>query len=70
MNEKYNTSFRCFFQTEDGMHYSTHYQPQFSLADIPRWVDSYRFTHPNCVSISCKLWFGDSDNDKYAYDED
>ena len=56
--DKYNVSFRCFFDNEDGVHFTTHYIPLFPLQDIPRWVDSYKFTHPNCTSISCKVWFG------------
>lgn len=58
MNEKYNVSFRCFFDAESGTNFTTHYVPLFPLTDIPRWVDSYKFTHPNCTSISVKVWFG------------
>lgn len=65
MTDKYNVSFRCFFDTEEGTHYTNHYVPQFPLADVPRWIDSYRFTHPNCVSISCKVWFAERDNGQY-----
>ena len=57
MNEKYNVSFRCFFDSEPGTNFTTHYIPQFPLTDIPRWVDSYKFTHQNCTSISVKVWF-------------
>ena len=62
MSDKYNVSFRCFFDTEDGMHFTTHYLPQFAIADIPKWVDAYKFTHQNCVSISCKIWFSGCEN--------
>ena len=58
MNEKYNVSFRCFFDGECGTNFTTHYVLLFPLTDIPRWVDSYKFTHPNCTSISVKVWFG------------
>lgn len=54
--EKYNVSFRCFFDDENGMHYTTHYNPAFPLSDIPRWIESYKFTHPNCSGISVKVW--------------
>lgn len=57
MNERYNVSFRCFFEGEGGINYTTHYNPSFPLCDIPRWLDSYKFTHPNCTSISVKVWF-------------
>jgi hypothetical protein len=55
--EKYNTSFRCYFDGDGSPHYTTHYAPQFQAADIPRWLDAYRFTHPNCTAVSCKVWF-------------
>ena len=59
MNEKYNISFRCFFESEDGVHFTTHYNPSFPIADIPRWIEAYKFTHNNCVSISVKVWFSE-----------
>lgn len=58
MPEIYNVSFRCFFPGSDETRYSTHYQP-LPLTDIPRWLDAYRFTHPNCISITAKVWFTD-----------
>ena len=54
--ETYNFSFRCYFPSDDGVRYSTHYQ-RLALSDLPRWLDAYRFTHPNCLSISSKIWF-------------
>lgn len=69
-DDKYNVSFRCFYG-DPIPHYNTHYAPAFSIADIPRWIDSYKFTHPNCESVSCKIWFvdkgaqGDEDCDTY-----
>ena len=38
--DKYNVSFRCFFDNEDGVHFTTHYVPLFPMQDIPRWIDS------------------------------
>lgn len=63
-DEKFNVSFRCFFMREDGVCFNTHYNPSFPLADIPRWIDAYKFTHPNCVSISVKIWFTDTPEDQ------
>lgn len=57
MNDRYNISFRCFFDGDDGVHFTTHYCPDFLVSDIPRWIDSYKFTHQNCTSISVKVWF-------------
>lgn len=56
ITEKYNTSFRCFFDGEGNPHYTTHYAPQFPAKDIQKWIASYRFTHPNCTAISVKVW--------------
>lgn len=53
----YDVSFRCYFPG-DGV---CNHMQRMPLKDIPRWIDSYRFTHPNCVSISVKVWFSDLD---------
>lgn len=53
----YNVSFRCFFSDEMGRHYTNHYQNDFPLDDIPKWLDAYHFTHPNVESVSVKVWF-------------
>lgn len=70
MNDRYNISFRCFFDGEEGVHFTTHYCPLFPVADIPRWIDSYHFTHPNCVSISAKIWFTAAPDAEQDDDED
>ena len=57
--DRYNVSFRCYFDNNGDPHYTTHYVPSFPIADIPRWIDAYKFTHPNCTSLSCKVWFVD-----------
>ncbi len=62
-NKKYTVSFRCFFDKGGETNYSTHYQ-SLRLCDIERWIVSYRFTHPNCTSISFKIWFENSENAK------
>ena len=67
-NIKYNASFRCYYNDETGVHYNNHYFPQFPTSDIPKWLDSYLFTHPNCTSVSVKIWFkngwdGQNEND-------
>ena len=57
MNEQYNTSFRCYYDSECGTHANTHYIPCFPVSDIPKWITAYQFTHPSCTSISVKVWF-------------
>jgi len=61
--EIYNFSFRCYFDGADGPSYTTHYQP-LPISDIPRWLDAYRFTHPDCKAISVKIWFRDGDQNE------
>ena len=56
MTNTYGVSFRCFYNSEGETHYTMHYQPM-PLTDVPRWIEAYRFTHPNCTSISAKVWF-------------
>lgn len=48
-------SFQCYYP-DGGV--SKHMQV-LPMKDIPRWADSYKFTHPNCESITCKIWFSD-----------
>lgn len=70
--DKYNMSFRCYFDNDGDrdQHYTTHYVPMFDVADIPRWVDSYKFTHPNCTSLSCKIWFVNGNGADYPIDDE
>lgn len=60
IDDKYNVSFRCFFPSDGETNATTHYNPSFALSDIPRWLDAYKFTHPNCTAISTKVWFNGS----------
>ena len=53
MQAIYAVSFRCFY----GNGVATNHFQDLPLSDIPRWLDSYKFTHPACISISCKIWF-------------
>lgn len=46
-------SFHCYYP--DGSH--TEHRQKLSIADIPRWIESYKFTHPYCVAITVKAWF-------------
>ena len=53
----FDVSFRCYFP-DNGT--CNHFQ-SLRLVDIPTWIDCYKFTHPNCKSISVKVWFTDTD---------
>lgn len=68
LTEKYNVSFRCFYD-DDPANRTTHFRPAFPVSEIPRWIDAYRFTHPNCVSISCKVWFANGGADDAVQDD-
>lgn len=52
----YYVSIRCYY--EDGQ--TTHRQ-EIKLSDIAKWIEAYRFTHPNVQSISAKIWFNNMD---------
>lgn len=55
--QKFNLSIRCYYPNEEP---TTHYQ-ELKLSDIPKWIEAYKFTHPNCEAITVKIWFGDID---------
>lgn len=54
----YAMSIRCYFP---GVNNRTQHYPVMPLADIPRWVEAYQFTHPNAESITVKIWLKDED---------
>ena len=49
MEQLYSVSFHCYFPNT-GMK-CKHYQVM-PLKDIQKWIDCYKFTHPNCTEIS------------------
>lgn len=51
--KKFGLSFRCYFPGEGNI--VTHYQ-DMPLKDVPKWIEAYKFTHPNVVSITVKIW--------------
>ena len=53
----YNINFRCYFPNGN---YNDH-RRKLNFEDIPRWIDAYKFTHPDCTSISIKIWFSDQE---------
>lgn len=54
-NAIFNLSFRCYYPDGEP---TKHFQ-SLPLSDIPKWIDAYKFTHPNCQAITVKVWFGD-----------
>lgn len=59
VNDIFRVSFFCNYP-DGGI--SKHTQ-DLMLSEIGRWVDSYKFTHPNCNSISIKVWFNNREED-------
>lgn len=45
-------NFRCYYDCNCCDHYR-----EMLIENIPRWIDSYKFTHPECTSITVKVWF-------------
>lgn len=49
----YHLSIRAYFP---GLgNYTTHYQ-DMDLKDIKKWIEAYKFTHPNCQAITVKIY--------------
>lgn len=51
-------SFHCFYP---GCDTPCRKEQKLKLSEIPRWIDSYKFTHPNCTSIAVKVWFSSTE---------
>lgn len=52
--------FRCFYANNS----STSHIHELPLYAIPRWIESYKFTYPSCISISVKVWFHEEDTNE------
>lgn len=51
----FSISFYCHYENGD----QTKHRQDLQLKDIPKWLEAYRFTHPNCQAVSFKIWFSD-----------
>lgn len=51
-NQIFRVSIRCYYKTNK----VTHYQ-EMTLKDIPKWIEAYKFTHPDASAISVKVTF-------------
>lgn len=52
MKQTLYVSFRCYYGKGE---FTKHYQ-RIALKDIPKWIESYMFTHPNVEAITVKVW--------------
>ena len=48
----FDLSIRCYYTNNH-----TEHRQLMKLADIPKWIEAYKFTHPECKAITVKLWF-------------
>ena len=55
----FDISMRCYYPNGEP---TTHRQP-LKLSDIPKWIEAYQFTHPNCQAITTKVWLTDMEKD-------
>lgn len=46
--------FRCYFPG-NWDNYTDH-RAQIPVAEIPRWIEAYTFTHPTCTKISVRVY--------------
>lgn len=53
---EYKLSMRAYFPNGNK---TDHYQVM-PLKDIPKWIEAYRFTHPDVESITVKVWLTDT----------
>lgn len=51
-------SFRCFFPNG---HFNQHYQ-EINIRDIHLWALAYKFTHPDCKSMTIQLKWEEGNN--------
>ena len=55
---EYRINFRCYYAAD---RYYNHWR-EMPLEDIPRWIEAYRFTHPEVLDISALIYFYAPDN--------
>lgn len=55
-------TFKCYFDG-DPLNKTFHKQ-ELEIAEIPKWIEAYHFTHPNCTSISAKVRFESAQTNK------
>ncbi len=54
--DAFRITFHCFFPDDTTPVRKTQ---DLKLSEIPKWVEAYKFTHPNCEAVSIKVWFHD-----------
>lgn len=54
-NQMFHISFRTYFPNGN----KCDHQEDMKLKDIPKWIECYKFTHKDCISITVKVWYTD-----------
>ncbi|MCG4525542.1 hypothetical protein NE579_15445 [Intestinimonas massiliensis] len=54
----YRLSIRCYYPGKGNY---THHMQTLPLKDIGKWVEAYRFTHPDVESITVKIYMKQED---------
>ena len=53
----FSFSIRCYYPNRS----NTEHRQDLKLSEVPKWIKAYKFTHPECQSITIKIWFTDLD---------
>ena len=56
----FDLSIRCFYSNRN----HTEHRQKMKLSDVSKWLEAYKFTHPNCQAVSVKVWFTDLERGK------
>ena len=52
--KEYDVNIRCYFGGSEN-NYTQHRQTMV-LSDIAKWIEAYRFTHPNVKKFNVRVW--------------
>lgn len=55
MKKEYHVCFRAYYENGN----TTDHHRSMKLAEIPKWIEAYMYTHPCMISLSIKVWLTD-----------
>ena len=55
-NKIFELSIRCYYPNGN----KTEHRQTMKLSEIPKWIEAYKFTHPQCESVTIKIWLNDT----------
>lgn len=56
MEKSFDMSIRTYYGTDNNNH-----RRIMKLSEIKKWIEAYKFTHPDVTAISIKIWFKDEE---------